>query len=113
MKAYDFIYDEKKLSEFGMILCNFGGSKGVETVSDGCNITFNTISTQNGVKHELVSTQYEECLETVLQICKYSCTGGIQEITATEHRELTRWLSRKKFLKLKILDEDFLGLSFR
>ena len=110
MKAYDFIYNEKKLSEFGMILCNFGGSKGVETVSDGCNITFNTISTQNGYKHESTSAQYEECLEAVWQICKYSCNGGIQPITAIEHRNLTRWLNRKKFLKLKPLSDEYIDL---
>lgn len=35
MKAYDFSYGNKNLSDFGFILCNFGGSKGLETVSDG------------------------------------------------------------------------------
>lgn len=111
MKAYDFEFANKKLSEFGMIICNFG-DKGLDTISDGSEITFNTISIQNGTKSELVSAVYEDNLETTLQICKYSCAGGIQEITATEHRELTRWLSRKKFLKLKILDEDHIDLYY-
>lgn len=112
LRAYDFIYDGKKLSEFGMILCSFDGSKGVETVSDGCSITFNTISTQNGQKHELTSVQYEDCLEATFQICKHSCTGGVQEINAAEHRELTRWLGRKKFLKFKPLSEEYIDLYF-
>lgn len=111
MKAYDFQYGEHNLQDFGMILCKFD-SGGLDTVSDGSEITFNTISVQNGAKSELVSTVYENNLETTLQICKYSCTGGVQEITATEHRELTRWLSRKKFLKLKILDEDHMDLYY-
>lgn len=109
MKAYDFQYGEHNLQDFGMILCKFD-SGGLDTVSDGSEITFNTIPTHNGAKSELVSTVYESNLETVLQICKYSCTGEIQEITATEHRELTRWLSRKRFLKFKILDEDNIDL---
>lgn len=109
MKAYDFQYGEHNLQDFGMILCKFG-SGGLETISDGSEITFNTISIQNGAKSELVSTVYENNLETTLQICKYSCTGGVQEITVTEHRELTRWLSRKRFLKFKILDEDNIDL---
>lgn len=109
MKAYDFQYGEHNLSDFGMILCRFD-SGGLDTVSDGSEITFNTISIQNGAKGELVSTVYENNLETTLQICKYSCTGDVQEITATEHRELTRWLSRKRFLKFKILDEDNIDL---
>ena len=112
MKAYDIEYSSKNLSDFGFIVCSFG-SKGVETVSDGAKITFNTLSTQNGLKHELTSVEYEECLETTIQICKHSCSGGIQEITETEHRQLTKWLNRKKFLKLKILDQEHIDLYYK
>lgn len=110
MKAFDFEYAGHKLSSFGFMICNFDGSKGVDIVTDGSEITFNTIPVLGGLKYNLVSTQYDNCLESMIQICKYSCTGGIQEITATEHRELTRWLSRKRFLKFKILDEDNIDL---
>ena len=105
MKANDFQYDGRCLSEFGFILCHFG-STGLETVDDGAEITFNTVPVQFGKKYEQVSTEYESCLETTLQICKHSCTGGIEEITDIEHREITRWLNRHKFLKLKFLDEN-------
>ena len=111
MKAFDFSYDNRNLSEFGCILCSFD-EKGIETVSDGCEITFNTVPTMGGSKHNFTSTQYEDCLETTLQICKHSCNGGIQEITETEHRELTKWLGRKKFLKFKILDENHIDLYY-
>lgn len=111
MKAYDFEYANKKLSDFGFIICNFG-DKGLETVSDGSQIAFNTVSVLGGLKHELTSTQYEECLETTLQICKYSCSGGIQEITATDHRQITTWLNRRQFLKLKFFDEDHIDLYY-
>lgn len=111
MKAFDFCYGDKKLSDFGFIICNFG-DKGLDTISDGCQISFNTIPVLGGAKHELASTQYEDCLETTIQICKHSCTGGIQEITATEHRGITKWLNRKKFLKFKPLSEDFIDLYF-
>lgn len=112
MKAYDFEYDGINLSDKGFILCNFGGSKGLETVNDGCQITFNTAPVLGGSKHNLISTEYEDCLEIPLQICKHSCNGGIQEITETEHRELTKWLNRKKFLKFKILDESHIDLYY-
>ena len=112
MKAYDFEYDGKNLSDFGFILCNFGGSKGLETVSDGCKITFNTVPVLGGSKHNLMSTEYEECLEDVWQICRHSCKDGIQEITETEHREITKWLNRKNFLKLKILDEAHIDIYY-
>ena len=111
MKAFDFEFDSKRLSEFGMVLCKFD-SGGLDTVSDGSEVTFNTISVQNGIKSEQVSAIYESNLETTLQICKHSCSGGIKEITATEHRRLTRWLNRKHFSKLKILDKDHIDLYY-
>ena len=111
MKAFDFSYDNKNLSDFGLIICNFG-SKGIDTVSDGAKITFNTVAVQNGSKHELTSVEYEDCLETTIQVCKHSCNGGIQEITETEHRQLTKWLNRKKYLKFKILDKAHIDLYY-
>ena len=111
MKAFDFYYGNKNLSDFGFIICNFG-DKGLDSVSDGCQISFNTVPVLGGAKHELTSAQYEDCLETTIQICKHSCTGGIKEITATEHRQITRWLNRKKFLKFKPLSEEYIDLYF-
>ena len=111
MKAFDFVYDGKNLSDFGFIICNFG-DKGLDTVSDGCQISFDTVPVFGGAKHELTSIQYEDCLETTIQICKHSCNGGIQEITTTEHRSITKWLNRKKFLKFKPLSDEYIDLYF-
>lgn len=112
MKAMDFLYGERTLSSFGCMICQFGGSKGLDTVSNGAEITFNTISTLNGQKHELTSTQYESCLEATIQICKCSCGSDIQEITPVEFRELTKWLNRRKFLKFKLLEESYIDLYY-
>ena len=111
MKAYDFEFDNRKLSDYGMIICNFG-NKGLETISNGANITFNTTPSLGGSKHNLVSTAYEDCLETTIQICKNPCDGDAMEIKSHKFRELTKWLSRKKFLKFKILDENYIDLYF-
>lgn len=111
MKAFDFEFDGKKLSEFGMLICSFD-SKGVETLSNGSVMTFNTTPVLNGSKHELVSAQYEDCLETTIQICKNTCSGGVLEISPREFRELTKWLNRKKFLKFKLLSEEYVDLYF-
>ena len=110
MKAYNFEYAGKTLEMFGMILCRFGGSNGVDTVADGAEISFTTVPVMNGLKHNLTSVNYESGLEATLQICKHSCSGSIQEITPIEHRNLTAWLCRKKFLKLKFLDESNIDL---
>ena len=110
MKAKDFEFNNKRLSEFGLVLCQFGGSKGLETVTDGAPINFTTVPSMRGTKHNLTSSQYEDCLETAFQVCKHSCTDGIQEITPTEHRKITAWLCRPRFLKLKLLDESNVDL---
>ena len=111
MKIRDFIYDGKTLSSFGFIVCNFG-SKGLDTVADGAQISFNTVPVLGGSKHRLTSVEYEECLETTIQICKASCGEDIAEISSTEHRQLTKWLNRKRFLKFKPLSEEFADLYF-
>ena len=111
MKAYDFQYGEHFLHDFGMMICNFG-EKGLDTISNGAQVSFNTVSVLGGSKHDMVSAQYEDCLETTIQICKNYCNGDVKEITSAEFRELTKWLSRKRFLKFKILDEDYIDLYF-
>ena len=111
MKAFDFEYAGRNLCEFGFIICHFG-DKGLDTVSNGSQISFNTVSTLGGSKYNLTSTQYEECLTSTIQICKNSCTGDVMEVSSAEFRELTKWLNRKRFLKFKILDEDYIDLYF-
>jgi hypothetical protein len=111
MKAFDFSYDGKKLSDFGFIICHFG-SGGLDTVSNGATISFNAVPTSNGAFYEMTSSVYEDCLEATIQICKNPCNGNVMEISSTEFRNLTRWLCRKKFLKFKILDEDYIDLYY-
>lgn len=105
------MYDNINLSDFGMIICTFG-EKGLETISNGSVITFNTVSTIGGSKFSSTSTEYEECLEATIQICKNPCGSNAMEISSAEFRQLTKWLNRKKFLKFKILDEDYADLYF-
>lgn len=111
MKALDFEYDNRKLSHFGFVICSFG-EKGLETISNGNEITFNTISNLDGTKHQLTSSGYEDYLTATIQICKSSCNSDVMEISSTEHRELMKWLNRKKFLKFKLLDENYIDLYF-
>jgi hypothetical protein len=111
MNAYDFMYDNRNLSEFGLIVCQFD-PKGIDIISNGAKITFNTVPVFGGSKNHLTSTVYEDCLEATIQVCKHSCTGGVKEITPIEFRELTRWLCRKKFLKFKPLSEEYIDLYF-
>lgn len=110
-KAYDFEYNGLNLSSFGFMICKFG-SDGIETISNGSQITFNTVSTLHGAKHELTSVDYGDCLESTFQICKNVCRDNNFEITTDELRALSRWLNRKGFYKFKLLSDDYLDIYF-
>lgn len=112
MKSYDFEYDGLCLSEMGYIICKFG-SDGLQTISNGSQITFNTVSIQKGSKFEISSIEYSEYLETTIQICKNNCLSNEDlEISVSECRDLMSWLNREEFHKLKILSDDYLDLYF-
>lgn len=111
MKFYDFQYDGLNLSDMGYMICSFG-TQGLETISNGSQIVFNTVSTLNGAKYELLSSQYNECLESTFQICKNPCSDGDLEISMSDFLDLTSWLSRKEFHKFKLLKDDYLDLFF-
>lgn len=105
MKSYNFSYDGKLLSNFGMIICKFDSS-GIESIQNGSEITFNTVPTLQGAKHELTSIEYNNCLTATFQICKHPCITNETEITLEETRALMRWLNRKSYHKFKLLDDD-------
>ncbi len=108
MNAIDFEYDGMTLSGFGYMLCDFDGG-GSTTVSNGSQITFNTVKMSNGNRNDLTNTTYDECLETTIQICKSVCNQDITPISVDEIRTLARWLNRKGYHKLKFLNEGYLN----
>ena len=114
MLVKDFEYDGLLLSDFGYIMCSFQ-SNGLQTVTNGSNITFNTSPILQGSKHVLTDTKYDECLKTTFQICKDPCNCKTQEdfyFTVEEITNLTRWLSRKEFLKFKLIKEGYENIYF-
>lgn len=112
MKAYDFEYDGVRLSEFGFIICKFDSSD-VDTIDNGSQITFNTVPTLNGMKHELTSSTYEDCLNTTFQICKNRCDSNQTDtVSFDEMRNIMSWLNRKGFHKFRLLDDDYSGVYF-
>lgn len=111
MKAYDFEYDGVVLSSLGFMICKFDAN-GLETVSNGSQITFNTVSSYGGAKRELTSTTYEETLETTFQICKKPCDNEDTTITIEDVRRIARWLNRKTFKKFRLLTDDMATIYF-
>lgn len=112
MKAYDFEYDGIRLSDLGYTICSFGKGKGLETVSNGAQISFTTVGTQHGSKNEKVSADYNGCLETTIQVCKNICDDSNMTISIWEFRDLVAWLNREQFLKLKFLCEEYYEIYF-
>lgn len=113
MKAFSFEYDGIALHDLGFMLCKFDGGRGVETIQNGSEISFNTISTLHGTKHELASADYEDCLTATLQICKNLCDySNDEEISLEDQRDIMRWLNRKGFHKFKLLDHEYSGIYF-
>ena len=113
-KAYNFEYDGLQLSDFGFMLCKFDDG-GVDTVLNGSEISFNTVPTMRGMKHELASSSYENCLTATFQICKNYCDySNDEEISVEDMRDIMRWLNRKEFHKFKLIDHDgeYSGMFF-
>lgn len=111
MKAIDFYYDGLRLRDFGMMLCKFDGGGGVETI-DGAEITFNTISTHNGLLNHMTSATYEDALTFTLQICPNLCDGYAMDVDLEKFRDIMRWLNRDGFHKFKLIDDEYSGIYF-
>lgn len=112
MYVTDFEYDHKILSSMGYMICSFNGGFN-ESVSNGSIITLNTTQFQNGARHELTSSTYQECLTATFSICKNPCVFYDDvEFAAEEIRILMRWLNRRKFLKFRFLEKDYVDYIF-
>ena len=114
MMVTDFEYDGLLLSDFGYIMCSFD-SNGLETITNGSNITFNTSPILKGGKHILTSIKYEKCLTTTFEICKNPCHINEQQdsyFTVEEMSALTRWLNRQEFLKFKLIKDGYENIYF-
>lgn len=106
MYALDFEYDGQYLSDYGFVICNFGGTSDMDVISAGSKITFNTVARNRGKKHSLTGTQYDECVQATFNICKNPELYDDLRITNDEYRDIMRWLNRNEFLKFQVLNED-------
>lgn len=113
-ESINFLYDNEKLSDYGMILCKFDGSS-TETISIGNNLTFNTVKTSISDRSYLSSATYEETLSTTFQICKLDCHNPDNKyISSEELTSLLRWLARRDgFHKFELYQKGYEGIFFR
>lgn len=110
MYCTNFEYAGEKLSDYGMIVCSFGG-KGLETVSSGADITFAQASPSMSNHFNLYSSNYEEPFSCTFQICKDPKLVHSADEMAISIREMSavqRWLCRKnRYFKFKIFQEGY------
>jgi hypothetical protein len=96
-----FEYDNKRLSDFGCVICTILGDNGVKAVNVGSKITFNTVQNPNTNKFNKTSTQYTEAYTTTFEVCKNPCNANDNEFTPEEMAYLIRWLNKEKYKKFK------------
>lgn len=115
MYAIDLNYDGMLLSDFGFIICDFDSSDGAIIADTGSTIEFNKVSYNFGKKWSLIDTKYNECIRTTFDICKNpdETDQSDMPISDVEYRDISRWLSRREFLKLYFIYDDLNDRDFR
>lgn len=110
--AVDFEYDGIRLRDLGYTICFFDGG-GIQTASNGAQITFNNVSTKYGERWLLANTEYTECLEATFSICKIPCMNNEDiNIPLVELRRLMKWLNRRDYHKLKFIGNGYENIYF-
>ena len=106
MFAIDFEYDGRHLSEYGFIICSFKSPSDADTVSAGGQLTFNSVPVNGGMNNYLVGTKYEDFIQTSFDICKNPDIFDDLEISDEEFLELSRWLNRREYHRLRFYDDE-------
>lgn len=98
----DFEYDGVKLSDMDFVICSFDGGRDMETVPNGGDLTFNTVSEYNGKHWLLTNSIYEEALTATFHICPDPCKFQLGDpIDEQTNRKIMRWLNRRTYNKFK------------
>lgn len=107
----DFQFGDNFASDFGLMVATFDSSGGVETVSSGSQLTFNTVKPVGRDVSNLIGTTYEETISTNFQLCKMiDCDAAI--ITPEEFGAINRWLNRKIFNEFKTNENGYENIRF-
>lgn len=105
----DFEYANRRLSDFGCIMCHINTDAGIEETSIGCDITFNTVKNSQSSLHKVTSSTYDNVYETTFEIMKNPCGRDQNDIfmTLDETRQLVKWLNRREHHKFKMYNPDY------
>lgn len=110
MYATDFEYNGKRLSDYGMMICRFDSS-GLETVSSGADITYQTVKSVGADKLKMCGCKYDETYTTTFQICLNPSNSDDIYLSPDKISSLQRWLCRKDgYHPFKPVQEDLLDI---
>lgn len=101
----DFEYAGQRLSDFGCMVCHITDSGGVETVSIGGQLSFQTIQLNSLNKFKLMSTQYSEAYTATFQIGRYESPYD-PALSEYEVRSLMKWLNRRQYHRFRPIHRD-------
>ena len=97
----DFEFANKRLSDFGCVLCHINTESGLREIDIGCDITFKTVKNNKSSIHSITSSTYESVYTTTLEIIKNPCNQEIMYMTHNEIRPLVKWLNVHGYHKFK------------
>ena len=106
MFVTDFEYAEKRLSDFGYVMCHINTESGLRDVDIGCDITFNTVKNNHSSVQYITSSSYDNVYSMSFDIIKSKCDRDRDDIylTSEEVRRLITWLNRREYRKLKLIN---------
>ena len=106
MYAVDFEYANRRLSDFGCVMCHMNTSKNFEETDIGCDITFTTVKNSQSSKQYITSSAYDNVYTTTFDIIKYNCTDSNDSyMTSLEARGIIKWLNRHEYHKFRVINE--------
>ncbi|WP_346961240.1 phage tail domain-containing protein [Clostridium sp.] len=106
MQVVNFEYNNELLSDYNLIVCNFDGSSGFNTIDIGNKVVINKVKAPKSNKYKSIGYKYEEAFTMDFQVGKIDCDTGNNIISEEEINSIVRWLNRKIYAKLKIIYDD-------
>lgn len=114
MFATDFEFAGELASSYGLVICKFDGSTGVETLSNGADIALTTVRVPGSNIWNHVYSQYAEVLSTTFSVGKNPCyDDGDPYFSVEQQRMINRWLNRlDKYYPFRIVQDGYEHIYF-
>lgn len=101
----DFIYDNRSLSSFGFIVCNFDSDDDIDAVTTDSQREISSLSLFQGKFQPFASTAYSDKMVFEFSCCKNVCWNDELDITVDEMRDIKHWLTPPVAKKFEVADE--------